>query len=75
MQTLNHLIENIKDWSGRIREQDSDFFNNLSQQHLPNYLWIGCSDSRVPASQIVKVRITNFNESIPVYEAAISAFV
>src|SRR4030088_3386095 len=37
----------------RIREQDPDFFLNLSRQPSPKYLWIGCSDSRVPANQIV----------------------
>jgi len=40
-------------WAERIREQDPEFFLKLSQQQSPNYLWIGCSDSRVPANQIV----------------------
>jgi carbonic anhydrase len=53
MGTLHHLFENNKSWAGRIRQQDPDFFLNLSQQQSPTYLWIGCSDSRVPANQIV----------------------
>ena len=53
MRTLNHLFENNKAWAGRISEQDPHFFHKLSQQQLPGYLWIGCSDSRVPANQIV----------------------
>jgi carbonic anhydrase len=53
MRTLNHLFENNKAWAGRIRQQDPDFFLKLSRQQLPSYLWIGCSDSRVPANEIV----------------------
>ena len=53
METLSHLFDNNKTWAGRIREQDPDFFTNLAQQQSPTYLWIGCSDSRVPANQIV----------------------
>jgi carbonic anhydrase len=50
---LTNLFENNKAWAGRIRQQDSDFFLKLSQQQSPSYLWIGCSDSRVPANEIV----------------------
>ena len=53
MQTLTHLFDNNKAWAERIRQQDPDFFLNLSRQQFPSYLWIGCSDSRVPANQIV----------------------
>jgi carbonic anhydrase len=53
MRTLDHLFENNKAWAGRIRKQDPDFFVSLSQQQSPAYLWIGCSDSRVPANEIV----------------------
>jgi carbonic anhydrase len=53
MQTLSHLFANNKAWAGGVREQDPDFFLHLSEQQSPNYLWIGCSDSRVPANQIV----------------------
>ena len=53
MRNLSHLFENNKAWAARIREQDRDFFKQLSRQQSPGYLWIGCSDSRVPANQIV----------------------
>ena len=53
MRTLNHLLANNRKWAGRIREQDPEFFLNLARQQSPTYLWIGCSDSRVPANQIV----------------------
>jgi carbonic anhydrase len=56
MRNLKHLFENNLAWSARMREQDSDFFLNLSRQQFPQYLWIGCSDSRVPANQIVGLR-------------------
>jgi len=53
MRTLKHLFDKNKAWSERLREQDPAFFVELSRQQLPKYLWIGCSDSRVPANQIV----------------------
>lgn len=53
MKTLKHLFDNNKAWANRLREKDPDLFLNLSQQQSPNHLWIGCSDSRVPANQIV----------------------
>jgi len=53
MRTLSHLFANNRTWSQRIREQDPDFFTKLSHQQAPRYLWVGCSDSRVPANQIV----------------------
>ena len=53
MRSLSHLFDNNKAWAQRIREQDPEFFLKLSRQQFPSYLWIGCSDSRVPANQIV----------------------
>ena len=53
MRNLRHLFDNNKAWSERIREHDADFFLKLSRQQRPGYLWIGCSDSRVPANEIV----------------------
>ncbi len=53
MPTLKHLFDSNKAWAGRIRKLDPDFFTKLSQQQSPSYLWIGCSDSRVPANEIV----------------------
>ncbi len=52
MERLNHLLENNRVWAASIRANDPDFFDKLAQQQNPEYLWIGCSDSRVPANQI-----------------------
>lgn len=52
-RTLTHLFENNRAWADSIRAQDPEFFHKLSRQQFPSYLWIGCSDSRVPANQIV----------------------
>lgn len=53
MSALEHLFQRNKAWASRIREQTPDFFLKLSRQQSPTYLWIGCSDSRVPANEIV----------------------
>lgn len=53
MRVLGHLFQNNQAWSERIRMASPDFFTKLSKQQAPEYLWIGCSDSRVPANQIV----------------------
>jgi carbonic anhydrase len=53
MRILSHLFENNRAWSEKIRASDPTFFTKLSKQQAPEYLWIGCSDSRVPANQIV----------------------
>jgi len=53
MQALSHLFARNQAWAARIRERDPDFFPRLSRQQAPQYLWIGCSDSRVPANEIV----------------------
>ncbi len=53
MRSLDHLFQSNQAWARRIREQDPDFFRKLSGQQSPSYLWIGCSDSRVPANEIV----------------------
>ncbi len=53
MRTLSHLFENNEAWARSIRQQDPEFFLKLARQQSPSYLWIGCSDSRVPANQIV----------------------
>jgi len=42
-------------WASEIKEENPDFFTELSKQQAPDYLWIGCSDSRVPANQIVNL--------------------
>lgn len=53
MRTLPKLFENNRAWAEAIRAEDGEFFTRLSRQQSPQYLWIGCSDSRVPANQIV----------------------
>ncbi|MDV3503247.1 carbonate dehydratase [Marinobacter sp. M-5] len=53
MRQLDHLLEKNKSWADGIKAQDPQFFHRLSNQQAPEYLWIGCADSRVPANQIV----------------------
>lgn len=53
MSQLLHLLENNRQWADQTRARDPEFFATLAQQQAPQYLWIGCSDSRVPANQIV----------------------
>jgi len=53
MPSLTRLFENNRAWSERMRRDDPEFFLRLSRQQRPRYLWIGCSDSRVPANEIV----------------------
>src|SRR5256885_11517898 len=53
METLDHLFLQNRAWSEGIRQVKPAFFLELAQQQAPKYLWIGCSDSRVPANQIV----------------------
>ncbi|THB66964.1 MAG: carbonate dehydratase [Gammaproteobacteria bacterium] len=53
MKVLEKLFENNKKWAESVKCEDPDFFKRLSEQQKPEYLWIGCSDSRVPANEIV----------------------
>ncbi len=53
MPSLDHLIRSNREWAQKILRQDPEFFIRLSKQQSPRYLWIGCSDSRVPANEIV----------------------
>ena len=50
---LQHLFEKNRAWAASMVEQNPAFFKNLEDQQSPEYLWIGCSDSRVPANEIV----------------------
>ncbi|MBK1883587.1 carbonate dehydratase [Luteolibacter pohnpeiensis] len=52
MLTLKQLLDNNRNWARTVTETDPDFFKQLASQQSPEYLWIGCSDSRVPANQI-----------------------
>ncbi|MBI5186269.1 MAG: carbonate dehydratase [Nitrospinae bacterium] len=53
MKALPHLFESNKKWASKIRASHPEFFSRLVEQQAPEYLWIGCSDSRVPANEIV----------------------
>jgi carbonic anhydrase len=53
VSSLDYLFENNRRWAASMRRRDPDFFLKLSAQQSPEYLWIGCSDSRVPANEIV----------------------
>jgi carbonic anhydrase len=53
MPDLEHLMANNREWAAEKVRQDPEFFLRLSQQQAPQYLWIGCADSRVPANEIV----------------------
>ena len=56
MRRLAALFENNRRWARRITERDPGFFPSLAAQQSPRHLWIGCSDSRVPANEIVDLR-------------------
>ena len=53
MRILPHLFANNRAWSEQIEKEQPGFFQTLARQQNPEYLWIGCADSRVPANQIV----------------------
>jgi len=53
MSTLDHLLASNQAWAAEVTRHDPEFFARLAIQQAPKYLWIGCSDSRVPANQIV----------------------
>lgn len=53
MRQLQSLLDNNRAWAEKIKSEEPTFFGELSKQQSPQYLWIGCSDSRVPANQIV----------------------
>jgi carbonic anhydrase len=53
MPNLSDLLENNRQWADAVVAKDPEFFTRLAGQQKPEFLWIGCSDSRVPANQIV----------------------
>ena len=55
MRVLKHLFDQNRQWADGIKKSAPEFFKNLSKQQHPEYLWIGCSDSRVPAAEIVNL--------------------
>lgn len=50
---IKHLLDNNRFWSESMRAQDPDFFSRLANQQKPEFLWVGCSDSRVPANEVI----------------------
>jgi carbonic anhydrase len=56
MSDLKHLLVKNRAWAARITAEDPDFFSSLAEVQNPEYLWIGCSDSRVPANQITGLK-------------------
>lgn len=52
-QKIEDLFQKNRDWAAKVSAEDPEFFSTLSEQQKPEYLWIGCADSRVPANQIV----------------------
>jgi carbonic anhydrase len=53
MKLLKDLFDNNREWAKKTQEEKPGFFNQLAEQQTPEYLWIGCSDSRIPANQIL----------------------
>lgn len=53
MRNLKHLFDNNRQWSQKMSERDPSFFPTLAAQQSPQYLWVGCADSRVPANEII----------------------
>jgi carbonic anhydrase len=56
MKDLSELLEGNRAWAEGIKAHEPDFFHELARQQMPRYLWIGCSDSRVPANQLTGLR-------------------
>jgi len=56
LKTLKHMFDRNLAWATAIKEKDPEYFSVLAAQQSPEYLWIGCSDSRVPANQIIDLQ-------------------
>jgi len=56
MQSYEKLLVNNKEWSKEQQKADPEYFKRLENQQTPEFLWIGCSDSRVPPNQITKTQ-------------------
>jgi carbonic anhydrase len=56
MDNFDRIMENNLIWSEETEKKDPDFFNKLKNIQTPEYLWIGCSDSRVPANEVVGLK-------------------
>ncbi len=55
LHEIKQLLINNQEWADAVNQEDPEFFSKLSKQQKPEYLWIGCSDSRVPANQIINL--------------------
>ena len=55
MSSISHLFESNQQWADQVHQDNPDFFENLAKQQTPKYLWIGCSDSRVPANTLLNL--------------------
>jgi len=55
MKALKHLFDKNIAWADVMKKNNPEFFTSLAEQQFPEYLWIGCSDSRVPANQIINL--------------------
>src|SRR5699024_12093556 len=55
LELINNLLERNKDWASNIKESEPEFYEQLSKEQRPNILWIGCSDSRVPPTELAKL--------------------
>lgn len=53
--SIEHLFERNKQWATQLKQEDPRFFERLAKEQKPKYLWIGCADSRIPASQVLKL--------------------
>ncbi len=56
IETIQHLLDNNQQWVAEQLQQDSTFFQHMAEGQHPKYLWIGCSDSRVPPDQVTKTQ-------------------
>jgi carbonic anhydrase len=56
MKQLKHLFDSNREWADSMTKSDPDYFSRLREIQRPEYVWIGCSDSRVPANQIVGLK-------------------
>jgi carbonic anhydrase len=56
VENLQYLLDGNLEWTNAIKERDPEYFTRLSLQKAPKYLWIGCSDSRVAANQIINLQ-------------------
>ncbi|TXK96422.1 hypothetical protein BMR07_07400 [Methylococcaceae bacterium CS1] len=56
MRQLKNLLKKNQNWAKKMTADDPDFFHDLAKQQTPEYLWIGCSDSRVSANQVIDLK-------------------